>query len=263
MRLPELQRAFQARILSFEGGIEAELSTASATDLEARLGAYVNGYRARLVEALGTTYPALKATLGDEEFDRQMRLYVDSTPSRHFSVRHYGEHISSRLKDCTAGGAGTALAELAHWEWILADVFDAPDDEAVGLAAVSAVAPEAWPNLCFALRACVRRVQTRSNAVDWWRAATGASEKPRALEEAPPVQWLLWRRGVKTMFRSLDSVEAQALDAVGDGVAFGAICERLAQQVGEAEAALRAASLLRGWIAEELIAGFSEQSAAG
>jgi len=259
MQLRELQRAFQARILTLNTGIEAELEGAQNADFDARLDAYVGGYRARLVEALGTTYPVLKMTLGDDEFDRQMRLYIDSIPSNHYSVRYYGGGIAEHVSTEDPGGRGTALSELARWEWTLADVFDAPDDAPLDVATLATVPPNAWPTVSFTLRATVRNLETRTNVVEWWRAANGLCESPGTLRSSAPTQWLLWRRGVKTLFRSLDPVEAEALSAVRAGSTFGAVCERLAQYVGESEVALRAASLLRGWIAEELIAGYSWQ----
>lgn len=263
-QLRELQRAFQSRILSFERGIEAELTGAHRADFESRLGAYVGGYRARLVEALGTTYPVLKATLGEEEFERQMRLYIDSTPSRYVSVRHYGAEIAGRMRSADlAGGDGEALSELAQWEWTLADVFDAPDDGALRVEAMAAVPPDAWPAATFQLRACVRRLRTHTNAVEWWRAANGLSDQPASLAKAHPAEWLLWRRGVKTLFRSLDPLEAEALDAISTGTAFGSLCELLARQRPELEVASYAASHLRGWIAEELISACSCGSALG
>jgi hypothetical protein len=259
MQLRELQRAFQARILALEPGIEAQLKDARNADFGARLDAYVRGYRARLVEALGTTYPVLKLTLGDDEFDRQMRRYIDSTPSRNYSVRHYGAGIAEHMAMQDTGGVGQALSELARWEWTLADVFDAPDDAPLDVATLAAVPPEAWPGVSFTLRATVRRFDSETNIVEWWRAANGLCERPGALAPSPAAQWLLWRRGVKTLFRSLDPVEAAAFAEAHSGATFGVICERLAQYADEADVAFRAASLLRGWIAEELIAQCSWQ----
>jgi hypothetical protein len=259
MPLRELQRAFQARILSNEPGIEAQLKDAQDADFDARLDAYVGGYRARLVEVLGTTYPVLKATLGDAEFDRRMRLYIDSVPSRHYSVRNYGAGIGEHMVTQDPGGIGQALSELACWEWTLADVFDAPDDAPLEVATLAAVPPEAWPTVSFTLRATVRSLETRTNVVEWWRAANGLCDRPSALIPSAPAQWLLWRRGVKTLFRSLDPVEAAAFAETRNGANFATICERLARHIDESDVALRAASLLRGWIAEELIARCSWQ----
>jgi Putative DNA-binding domain len=262
MHLRELQRAFQARILALEPGIEPELTDARNADFGARLEAYVGGYRARLVEALGTTYPVLKVTLGEEEFERQMRLYIDSIPSRHYSVRHYGAGIAQHMAAHDPGGIGQALSELACWEWTLADVFDAADDVPLEVATLAAVPAEAWPTLSFTLRASVRRLETRTNVVEWWRAANGLCERPGSLAPSAPARWLLWRRGVKTLFRSLDLVEAEAFAAVREGARFAAVCERLSPHADEPDVALRAASLLRGWLAEELIARCSWQDTA-
>jgi hypothetical protein len=259
MHLRELQHAFQARILSLESGIEPELKEANGADFSARLQAYVGGYRTRLVEVLGTTYPVLKLTLGEDEFDRQMRLYIDSVPSRHYSVRHYGAAIAEHMVSQNPADLGVALSELARWEWTLADVFDAPDDALLDVATLARVPPESWPTVSFSLRASVRRLETQTNVVVWWRAANGLCDRPEALAPAPPAQWLLWRRGVRTLFRSVDPVEAAAFDAARSGATFGAICEQLTQYVDETDVAMRAASLLRGWIAEELIAGYSSQ----
>jgi hypothetical protein len=254
MRLQELQRAFQARILSLAPGVESELADRRYAEFEPRLDAYVDGYRLRLVEALGSTYPVLQRTLGSEAFARQMRQYIDSMPSHNFSVRAYGADVGKYLATHADSGEDTTLAELARWEWLLAEVFDAPDDDPLEVAALATVPPAAWANLSFTLRASLRRFETTTNIVEWWRAANGLCDQPAALIEGPSSQWLLWRRGVKTVFRSLDEFEAPLLDAVAGGATFGELCEQMAQRVDAAQVALRAASLLRGWIAEELIA---------
>ncbi len=81
---------------------------------------------------------------------------------------------------------------------------------------------------------------------------------PRMGYAIGPRPWLR-RRRPNGFFRSVDPVEAAAFDAARSGATFGAICEQLTQYVDETDVAMRAASLLRGWIAEELIAGYSSQ----
>ena len=262
MRLNELQQQFQRRVLKRDGLIEPELIGAGEPDFNARLGAYVEGYRSRLVEALGSTYPALKATLGEERFDQCMREYIDATPSRHYSVRYYGAAVGKMLATQGDERARGVLADLASWEWMLAEVFDAPDDESLSVDALSLVAPDAWARVSFQFRACVRRLETRSNAVEYWRAANKLCAAPAEFSTAAPAQWLLWRRGTSTKFRSVDPVEAMALDAARAGMSFGAVCERIAECVEEPQVAMHAASLLRGWMSEELIAAYSLADAA-
>jgi hypothetical protein len=136
-------------------------------------------------------------------------------------------------------------------------VFDSPDDEALDVRELAAVAPPLWPTLSFSLRASVRFFDSQSNAVECWRAANELCEKPAALGPALPTRWLVWRRGITTLFRSLSSVEAALLDRVRDGASFGLMCEQMAGQVGETESPPRTASLLRGWLAEELIKDYT------
>lgn len=264
MHLRELQRAFQARVLSYQAGIETELENEHHADFEFRLDTYVEGYRTRLVDALGATYSVLKRTVGGGDFARWMRDYIDATPSKHYSVREYGADLAQWLASYSDAEDAGRLAELARWEWTLADVFDARDDEPLQIAALVAVPPQAWPGLSLTLRASVRRFETRSNIVQWWRAANGLCEQPAELMDEAPSQWLLWRRGVSTFFRSLDTTEAPLLDAARRGATFGQICEQIAaSRVPETEVALRAASLLRGWVAEELIAGYIPPTGSG
>jgi Putative DNA-binding domain len=260
MRLTELQQQFQQRVLTRRGLIGPELMGSSEPDFDARLGAYVEGYRSRLVEALGATYPALKATLGEEGFGQCMRDYIEATPSHHYSVRYYGAGVSELMAaqgNQGDGARGQVLADLARWEWMLAEVFDAPDDESLGVEALGAVPPEAWASVTFQFRACVRQIDLHSNAVDFWRASKDLCAAPGAFETAPPSRWLLWRRGLSTLFRSVDPSEATALDGARAGLSFGALCAALAVCVEETEVAMRAASLLRGWLSEELIAGYT------
>lgn len=254
MDLQSLQRAFQSRVLSGDQAVEAQLCESDAADLPARIDAYAGGYRSRLVEALGTSYPVLKALLGEEEFESSMRRYIQATPSRHYSIRYYGAHVAEFIASSAVANRDEVVAEVARWEWMLAEVFDASDDDPVDADRLVRVQPQEWEHVGFRFRSSLRVVVTATNAVQWWRAIQGERAAPSAYELEPPTHWVMWRRGLKTMFRSVDHVEAAALTAACGGLGFGVICESVAGEVDAGEAPLRAASLLRGWFADELIA---------
>lgn len=251
--LAALQQAFQDRVLHGRPDIHAALVGAGQADFADRIGAYVDGYRARLVEALATTYEGLQFALGEARFDALMRDYIAATPSTWYSIRDYGAGVADHLARTLPDDEGRCLSELAAWEWTLAAVFDAAEDSVLPLAAMGSVAAEDWPRLCFRLRACVRLARTGSNAVAWWRAAGEQADRPTAFFGAEPVDWVLWRRGVRTFYRSLEPDEAPALAAVAGGASFADLCAVLAESLPETEVALRAASLLRTWISEELV----------
>jgi hypothetical protein len=63
------------------------------------------------------------------------------------------------------------------------------------------------------------------------------------------------RHQLETRWRSVsDATEAVLLPAAMNGDSFGALCERAAEQVGEANAAAAAVGVLQQWIAEGLLA---------
>jgi len=254
MQLQELQSLFQRRILEGCAGIEAELRDSEDEDFPARLGTYTEGYRIRLLEALETTYPGLKATLGEAEFERTLRQFIEAVPSTHYSIRYYGETLGDFIVATRTETGAEVLRELARWEWLLAEVFDAPDDRPVGSERLTAIAPESWPLVAFVLRASVRSVAISSNAVQWWRWAREGGDKPSAFETAPAANWRVWRQGVRILFRSMDTAESAALAVASEGGTFGEMCEAIGGEVGAADAPLRAASILNCWFADEIIA---------
>jgi hypothetical protein len=254
MQLRDLQGLFQRCVLEGRSGIEAELTDSEGDDFPARLGTYTEGYRIRLLEALESTYPGVKAALGEDEFERTMRRFIEAVPSRHYSIRYYGGALSEFIRATHTEPGVEVLEDLVRWEWLLAEVFDAPDDTPIGSERLAAVALESWPLVAFVLRDSVRSIAISSNAVQWWRWAREGGIKPSAFECVPATNWRLWRQGVRTMFRSMDAAESAALAVASAGGTFGEICEAIGQEVGAAEAPSRAASVLNGWFADEIIA---------
>jgi hypothetical protein len=51
--------------------------------------------------------------------------------------------------------------------------------------------------------------------------------------------------------------QAALFDQVREGASFGLMCEQMAGEVGEIESPLRSASLLRGWLAEEVFKDYA------
>jgi hypothetical protein len=79
----------------------------------------------------------------------------------------------------------------------------------------------------------------------------GNNVEPTALET--PVEILVWRQSSASRFRQLNAEETMAFDEARNGVPFGVLCEMIAIMDDPDNAALRAATYLRGWIEAELI----------
>jgi hypothetical protein len=251
--LAGIQQDFQAYLLRGERAIESQVLGSARVPVATRLGIYGGAYAGRLAEALASNYPALAQLLGEVDFQSLAEAYVRTHDSPFFSIRYYGDQLAQFLAADAHYAGAPVLAELARWEWTLGQVFDAADAEPVSHDALAQVPPEEWAQLRFAWHPSVRRVELHWNSPQVWQAASEQQEPPAVTFAEEPQPWLLWRRDLTTYFRSLPRIEDMALEAARKGWPFGELCALLCDEVGDAQAPLQAATLLRGWVASGLL----------
>jgi hypothetical protein len=247
--LARLQRGFQHHVLEGNPRFEHKVHGTARASAARRLGIYSGAYRARLVEALGKDYPGLRALAGVAQFKRLARDYIAAHPSRFSNLRWYGGELAAFLETSPHRRA-TALAEMAAFEWELGIAFDAADAHLLMLEDIVRVPPEAWPHMRFKPHPSVRRLSLRYNVPAFRVAADDSAPLPPLRRARAPVAWLIWRQDLTARFRSLEGDEARALDALMRGADFGEICAQLADTGGPA---LRAAALLKRWVADVLL----------
>ncbi|MGE0386471.1 MAG: DUF2063 domain-containing protein [Gammaproteobacteria bacterium] len=253
--LEDLQRAFQRFLLSGDPAVRDRVVGTEAVDADERLGIYANAYLARLAEALGEDFPALRRLAGEPAFDAIARDYAAAYPSTHASIRWLGARLPQFLAQAPAYRFQPWLADLARFEWTLGLAFDGADADAVDVDAVAAVPAGDWPGLGFVLHPTVRRLTLGHDVAATWKLATEGAEQPGPpLPFAQPQPWLIWRRALTPRHRRCDPDEAAAIDAVAGGARFGAVCEVLCDWVDPQHAPARAAALLKTWVVEGLIA---------
>lgn len=251
--LAQLQGEFQDYLLRGARAIEARVVGSARVPIETRLGIYGGAYGSRLIDALKSSYPALAALLGEEDFAALGAEYVRTHDSPSFTIRNYGDALEEFLATHADYADVPLLAELARFEWTLCAVFDAADAEPLPAAALARLPPADWAELRLSFHPSVRRVALAWNAPQLWKALTEGGERPELELAAAPVEWLAWRQDFSTYFRSLEATEAAALDAAREGSSFGELCERLAAGPDATQAPAQAAALLAGWVGAGLI----------
>jgi hypothetical protein len=251
--LAQVQVDFQDHLLRGGAAVEAHVVGTARVPVATRLRIYAGAYRSRLAEALENTYPALAKLLGESDFHALAAEYVRTHDSPYFSIRYYGDALPEFLAAHSDYAGAPVLAELARWEWTMTDVFDAADATPLTHAELSRVSPPQWAALRFAWHPSVRRLALEWNAPQIWQALIAEAERPQASWSAAPVEWLLWRQGLTTYFRSLGASEAAMLDAARNGWPFGELCELLCTELGEEQAVSTAATRLRDWVGSGLI----------
>jgi hypothetical protein len=257
MRLPALQRAFASYLMQGEPALRWAVRPSSKADIDTLLGVYRHGYSARLVEVLGNDFPAVKALLGEAEFDRMARAYLAAHPSRGFSVRSFGDALAEFLRETPSYAERPALADMAAFEGALADAFDAADAEPIGIEDLARMPAPAWPSLTFQFHPSARLLSLRTQAPEAWSEQNEG--RPSTDPAAREGHWLVWRQALEVKYRRLDQDESAALRAAIEGDDFSALCEVLLEQGSEDQAPFRAAGLIRVWIEAGLIAGIDHQ----
>lgn len=231
------------------------------------IGAYRYAYRARLAEALGDNFEILARAMGDEAFAALADAYITAYPSRRPSIRWFGDRLADFMAESLERDDGLvphpAFVDLARMDWALRDAFDAADAPSPGREALAGWAPQDFAALVLTAHPSVRMVE-----LDWaieaaWRTLrehdADAEEPELPAPEPLPHRLLVWRRGLDTLWRSLEPQEAELLQAMCDGESFGQLCERAAAS-GDDAAAQRAASALAQWLDDGLIATVSGSS---
>lgn len=220
----------------------------------ARLAIYGNAYYARLIEALEQDYEALHVLLGDEEFTRLCEGYIKTYPSRSPSLRWFGRHMGGYLGQQQPYRNYAYLKELAEFEWTFIETFDAEDAPVVSQDAAARVPAECWPELAITLHPSVHWFRYYWNILPLWKAASKDGEMPDPVELRDGEVCIVWRQGLMTQYRTLDGDEVIFVNGVQAGKNFAELCEALAEQGTAAEeVALRAAGILKTWLASGMI----------
>jgi hypothetical protein len=252
-RLADIQEAFQRFLLAADSEIESHVLGTTRVSVETRLGIYGGGYRSRLIEVLESSYPVLAHLLGEADFHTLAAKYVATHESTFFSVRYYGHELADFLAADAEYSKAPLLAELAKWEWAMADAFDAADAEPIDSGAFAQVAPEDWAELRFEWSPCAQLIALEWNVPELWKAVTEDSERPEPSLNLEPASWLIWRRELQIYFRPVAAEEAVVIAASRAGQSFGELCVLLCEHLDESEASLHAAGFLRGWVQSGLI----------
>ncbi|MDP9090090.1 MAG: DNA-binding domain-containing protein [Pseudomonadota bacterium] len=253
MPLRQLQRDMQRHLLGYDSGVTSAIVNAPPLAAAERLAIYRNAYQVRLIDALHETYPVLHGVLGDEMWVELGRAFVAAHPSVFRSIRWYGREMAQFVGANPPYNDEPILSEVALLEWTLSEVFDAPDAEPLQRTALAAVEPAAWSKLNFHFHPSLRRLELTWNTATVWKAMSADETPPRPAAGAAAIPWLLWRRDLQNYFRSMDGVEAAALDAAISGRNFGEICEAMSDLLPDAEIPPTAAALLGTWADSGLI----------
>jgi hypothetical protein len=245
--LARIQWDFQEFLLRESGAVHGHISAAGRAPVVTRLNLYSRAYHVRLREGLASNYPAVAKVLGEADFAELAEEYIAAHDSRFFSIRFYGHALAHFVASEPSYKSVPFLADLARWEWAMAEVFDAADADSIDASELTDWQPAEWASLRVTFHPSVRLMSLIWNAPQIWQALMDDAERPRARQERQPVTWLLWRHELRELSRPVSEAEQQALNAARAGESFGELSESHEQ----------AEAFLRNWIDSGLITALS------
>ncbi len=251
--LAEVQRWFQS-VISHPEGVDAGVESVDAQaiarltrdELEQmitrsakvsardRIAIYANAYYARLIDCLGESFPILKRTLGDDVFTGFAFGYLQTHPSRSYTLNHLGDHFPQYLNDTRPdrGDANPAdarpavdwpdfLIDLATLEWTIDQVFDGPGIEGVATLQMQDlinIAPEQWPLMRLTLAPCLRLLHFRFPVNDYYTAVRNARDEEEVETPLPAETFLaVTRRDFIVRRHELSALQYALLQSLEQG----------------------------------------------
>ena len=90
-----------------------------ALDAAERVGIYHDMYLLRMEEALETDYPGLSHFLGPQRWRRLVRGYVDTHPSRSYTLNVLGRELAGYVHTAPRIAHAGFCRDLARLEWAI------------------------------------------------------------------------------------------------------------------------------------------------
>lgn len=252
--LHDLQMRFQDYLITGNESIEADITSSDNALAEHRLAVYYNAYRLRLIDALAVDFTALDQYLGREAFEYLTLDYLKHYPSRHPSVRWFGENLSRYITEHYQGDDREFVQELVDYAWAKSLIFDkVHSDELFQPEQVATLPPEAWATIRFHFKPAIQWLDLYWNIPAIDSAVESETDVPDKQRGEHPQRWLLWRQEMRTHWRSLEVHEAWAIEQAVLGANFSELCEGLCEWVDAEQVAMTAAGFMRQWLTDQLV----------
>ncbi|HVN91523.1 MAG TPA: DNA-binding domain-containing protein [Candidatus Binataceae bacterium] len=264
MRLEELQRLIYRLVVAPngvgegltleeslpDGGLEAVIIGDDRLSAEQRLDIYANAYFYRLLDVFKEDFPATLAVLGETDFHNLITGYLVEYPPAEPSVAHAGQHLADFIRQHPLQKRATFLADLATLERALIESFCASDMDPLDATAMHTIGPEEWPSLQMRLHPASQLLELDHTIEPLMRSVERGeswSYPPRKAETI-----LVWRRDTQVFYRTVETLERDALLLTQTRASFASICALIAESCDKADPTVVINQLLSRWIADEI-----------
>ena len=210
---------------------------------------YLNNYRSQLMSCLSTSFPVLRAWIGDAAFEAAAATHIDRVPPHAWTLDAYALDFPETL--ATLYPADPEITELARLERELEAAFVGCDGAPVNPAALGDVD---WETAILHFVPTLRMLSVTTNVSEIGSAIRAGETPPAVVQWQAPSSIVIWRDGFVPRFRALDADEASAIDLLRSGRTFSEVCLALVGRYGEKRGPVIAGSWLGRWLSDHMMA---------
>ncbi|MBK8259103.1 MAG: putative DNA-binding domain-containing protein [Polyangiaceae bacterium] len=191
----------------------------------------------RHIESLLEDHPGIAHYLGEEGFEAFATAYLAAYPPSTPSLRDLGAGVESFISSWSGieEPYRPLLREMAHYELVFVDLFDAPDVPSPDLTLLGSLPQEVWLSCPFVFSPLLRLVEYRY-PVPELRLQIRNGEVGRDLPMADHASYAVFRQTDVVRFERLTSPAFRLLKALTKGCSLVSACEQLNSTLTPAEA---------------------------
>jgi hypothetical protein len=222
-------------------------------DARARLGAYVNGYPARLREALAEAYPAVCVVVGEDTFRALVERYRPAVPAGVYSLSDIGVSFPAFLAGDELSARLPFLHDLAALEWSVLRAFHSFECGRFDPAPVVGWGLEDWERARLRFQPSVAVRCSAWPILDLWRLRDTSPEARREIDveiDDRPQSVLVSRRELTVSCELLSPEKAILLAELLVGATLGRAVESLPETTTES---LDVGAWFAEWTAQGLV----------
>lgn len=261
--------------------IEDMILPSKALSSQRRMEVYANAYYARLLECLRDEYPALTSLLGEETFNAFAFEYLQTHPSRSYTLADLGHSFPAFLESNRAAGCadddantfgteedtstdqswGDLMIDLARVERTYSEVFSGPGIEqttTLQAGEIAAVPADEVGSIRLRVAPCVRLLKLNTRAHEFAIATRKGTASTDQLPESVPTYLVITRLNYVVRTIVVEQEEFQLLQLLVSGKALGDSIAEVAEQLSleESEWLVRMASWFQKWATDRIFEGF-------
>jgi hypothetical protein len=162
------QSTFRAALMTPTEPAPDSLTDGTGQPAGRRFAVYRNNVAVSLTEALITGFPACHRMMGDDMFRSMAAAYIRAHPPKSPLMMEFGQELPKFLEASAPLQQMRWIADLARLELAMRSSYHAADCDALGVAELSAIAPEALPDMRFGLAPALRILRSNWPVLTIW-----------------------------------------------------------------------------------------------